>query len=47
MVSGPRPLLPVTVPRQRTDSPAVTGTLDAVPAPAAPVESRAASGALP
>ncbi|MFZ4155988.1 ATP-grasp domain-containing protein [Streptomyces pseudogriseolus] len=47
VVSGPRPLLPVTVPRQRTDSPAVTGTLDAVPAPAPPVESRAASGALP
>ncbi|MGA5492336.1 ATP-grasp domain-containing protein [Streptomyces pseudogriseolus] len=47
VVSGPRPLLPVTVPRQRTDSPTVTGTLDAVPAPASPVESRAASGALP
>ncbi|MGA5517860.1 ATP-grasp domain-containing protein [Streptomyces pseudogriseolus] len=47
VVSGPRPLLPVTVPRQRTDSPTVTGTLDAVPAQASPVESRAASGALP
>ncbi|GAA0703916.1 ATP-grasp domain-containing protein [Streptomyces cellulosae] len=45
VVSGPRPLLPVTV-LQRTDSPAVTGTLDALPAQATPVEPRAASGAL-
>ncbi|MEU0914572.1 ATP-grasp domain-containing protein [Streptomyces althioticus] len=46
VVSAPRPLLPLTVPRQRTGSPTVTGTLDALPAPAAPVEPRAASGAL-
>ncbi|MFZ4296038.1 ATP-grasp domain-containing protein [Streptomyces cellulosae] len=45
VVSGPRPLLPVPV-LQRTDSPAVTGTLDALPAQATPVEPRAASGAL-
>ncbi|WP_028961078.1 ATP-grasp domain-containing protein [Streptomyces sp. UNC401CLCol] len=45
VVSGPRPLLPVTV-LQRTDSLAVTGTLDALPAQATPVEPRAASGAL-
>ncbi|MCX4481331.1 ATP-grasp domain-containing protein [Streptomyces cellulosae] len=45
VVSGPRPLLPVAV-LQRTDSPAVTGTLDALPAQATPVEPRAASGAL-
>ncbi|MDN3271865.1 ATP-grasp domain-containing protein [Streptomyces sp. MA15] len=46
VVSGPRPLLPVTVPRQRTGSPAATGPLDALPAPATPVEPRTASGAL-
>ncbi|MEV5330499.1 ATP-grasp domain-containing protein [Streptomyces werraensis] len=46
VVSAPRPLLPVTVPRQRADSPTVTGTLDALPAQATPVEPRAASGAL-
>ncbi|MFF9300798.1 ATP-grasp domain-containing protein [Streptomyces sp. NPDC014764] len=46
VVSAPRPLLPLTVPRQRTGSPTVTGTLDALPAPAAPVKPRAASGAL-
>jgi len=45
VVSGPRPLQPVPV-LQRTDSPAVTGTLDALPAQATPVEPRAASGAL-
>ncbi|MGQ5229386.1 ATP-grasp domain-containing protein [Streptomyces sp. MN3] len=44
VVSAPRPLLPVTVPRQRTGP--ATGTLDALPAPATPVEPRAASGAL-
>ncbi|MFJ3139845.1 MULTISPECIES: ATP-grasp domain-containing protein [unclassified Streptomyces] len=47
VVSGPRPLLSVTVPRQRTGSSAVPGTLDALPAPAAPAEPRTASGALP
>ncbi|MFI8207304.1 ATP-grasp domain-containing protein [Streptomyces sp. NPDC085937] len=47
VVSGPRPLLSVTVPRQRTGSPAAPGTLDALPAPAAPAEPRTASGALP
>ncbi|CAL9364665.1 hypothetical protein SUDANB32_00734 [Streptomyces sp. enrichment culture] len=47
VVSAPRPLLPVTVPRQRADSPTVTGTLDALPAQATPVEPRAAAtGAL-
>ncbi|MEU9553385.1 ATP-grasp domain-containing protein [Streptomyces werraensis] len=47
VVSAPRPLLPVTVPRQRADSPTVTGTLDALPAQTAPVEPRAAAtGAL-
>ncbi|MEU1263980.1 ATP-grasp domain-containing protein [Streptomyces cellulosae] len=46
VVSGPRPLLPVPVPRQLTGSPAVTGTLDALPAQATPIEPRAASGAL-
>ncbi|MET8896110.1 ATP-grasp domain-containing protein [Streptomyces albogriseolus] len=46
VVSGPRPLLPVAVPRQRTGSPTVTGTLDALPSQAAPVEPRTASGAL-
>ncbi|MEU0047975.1 ATP-grasp domain-containing protein [Streptomyces werraensis] len=47
VVSAPRPLLAVTVPRQRADSPTVTGTLDALPAQAAPVEPRAAAtGAL-
>lgn len=45
VVSAPRPLLPVTVPRQRTGSPTAPGTLDALPAPAAPVKPRAASGA--
>ncbi|MEW1685213.1 ATP-grasp domain-containing protein [Streptomyces sp. NPDC093594] len=47
VVSGPRPLLSVTVPRQRTGASAVPGTLDALPAPAAPAEPRTASGALP
>ncbi|MFC7901885.1 ATP-grasp domain-containing protein [Streptomyces griseoincarnatus] len=46
VVSAPRPLLPVTVPRQRTGPATVTGTLDALPAPATTVEARAASGAL-
>lgn len=46
VVSGPRPLLPVTVPRQRTGSSTVTGTLDALPAQTAPAGPRAASGAL-
>ncbi|MEV5275165.1 ATP-grasp domain-containing protein [Streptomyces werraensis] len=47
VVSAPRPLLAVTVPRQRADSPTVTGTLDALPAQATPVEPRAAAtGAL-
>ncbi|MFC8439684.1 ATP-grasp domain-containing protein [Streptomyces griseoincarnatus] len=46
VVSAPRPLLPVTVPRQRTGPSTVTGTLDALPAPATTVEARAASGAL-
>ncbi|MFC8833790.1 ATP-grasp domain-containing protein [Streptomyces griseoincarnatus] len=46
VVSAPRPLLPVTVPRQRTGPATATGTLDALPAPATPVEPRAASGAL-
>ncbi|MFD6035013.1 ATP-grasp domain-containing protein [Streptomyces griseoincarnatus] len=46
VVSAPRPLLPVTVPRQRTGPATVTGTLDALPAPATTVEPRAASGAL-
>ncbi|MFF8521240.1 ATP-grasp domain-containing protein [Streptomyces werraensis] len=47
VVSAPRPLLPVTVPRQRADSPTVTGTLDALPAQATPVEPQAAAtGAL-
>ncbi|MBJ6642642.1 ATP-grasp domain-containing protein [Streptomyces sp. BSE7-9] len=48
VVSAPRPLLPVTVPRQRTGpaTATATGTLDALPAPATPVEPRAASGAL-
>ncbi|MFZ4247191.1 ATP-grasp domain-containing protein [Streptomyces griseoincarnatus] len=44
VVSAPRPLLPVTVPRQRTGP--ATVTLDALPAPATTVEARAASGAL-
>lgn len=46
VVSAPRPLLPVTVPRQRTGPATVTGTLDALPAPATTVEARAASEAL-
>ncbi len=46
VVSAPRPLLPVTVPRQRTGPATVTGTLDALPTPATTVEPRAASGAL-
>ncbi len=46
VVSAPRPLLPVTVPRQRTGPATVTDTLDALPAPATTVEARAASGAL-
>ncbi|MFC8404453.1 ATP-grasp domain-containing protein [Streptomyces griseoincarnatus] len=46
VVSAPRPLLPVTVPRQRTGPATVTGALDALPAPATTVEARAASGAL-
>ncbi|MFF8585222.1 ATP-grasp domain-containing protein [Streptomyces althioticus] len=46
VVSAPRPLLPVTVPRQRTEPPTPSGTLDALPAPATPVEPRTASGAL-
>ncbi|MGQ4720363.1 ATP-grasp domain-containing protein [Streptomyces tunisiensis] len=46
VVSAPRPLLPVTVPRQRTGPATVTGALDAPPAPATTVEARAASGAL-
>ncbi|MDT3723857.1 ATP-grasp domain-containing protein [Streptomyces sp. DSM 41972] len=46
VVSAPRPLLPVTVPRQRTEPPTGTGTPDALPAPATSVEPRTASGAL-
>ncbi|WP_228918053.1 ATP-grasp domain-containing protein [Streptomyces sp. DH20] len=46
VVSAPRPLLPVTVPRQRTGSSTVTGTLDALPAQTTPAGPRAASGAL-
>ncbi|MFF9489770.1 ATP-grasp domain-containing protein [Streptomyces sp. NPDC014676] len=43
VVSGPRPLLPVTLPQQRADVP--TAALGAVPAQAAPVEPRTATGA--
>ncbi|MDT0402037.1 MULTISPECIES: ATP-grasp domain-containing protein [Streptomyces] len=41
VVSGPRPLLPVSLPHQRADA----GALAAVPAPAPPVEPRTATGA--
>ncbi|MFF5157413.1 ATP-grasp domain-containing protein [Streptomyces sp. NPDC000348] len=43
VVSGPRPLLPVTLPQQRADVPA--SALGAVPAPAPSVEPRTATGA--
>ncbi|MFI1417634.1 ATP-grasp domain-containing protein [Streptomyces sp. NPDC020731] len=43
VVSGPRPLLPVTLPQQRADVPAPA--LGAVPAPAVSVGPRAATGA--
>ena len=41
VVSGPRPLLPVSLPHQRADA----GALAVVPAPAPPVEPRTATGA--
>ncbi|MFI2374800.1 ATP-grasp domain-containing protein [Streptomyces sp. NPDC018964] len=43
VVSGPRPLLPVTLSQQHADVPAAA--LGAVPAPAQPVEPRTATGA--
>ncbi|GAA3177632.1 MULTISPECIES: ATP-grasp domain-containing protein [Streptomyces] len=45
VVSGPRPLLPVPLPQQLADLPAASPALDAVPAPAASVEPRTATGA--
>ncbi|WP_030856042.1 ATP-grasp domain-containing protein [Streptomyces sp. NRRL S-37] len=45
VVSGPRPLLPVTLPQQRADVPTAAPALGAVPAQAAPVEPRTATGA--
>ncbi|WP_149551897.1 ATP-grasp domain-containing protein [Streptomyces marokkonensis] len=47
VVAGPRPLLPVPLPQQRAEVPAAAPApaLGAVPAPAAPVEPRTATGA--
>ncbi|MFD8522174.1 ATP-grasp domain-containing protein [Streptomyces capillispiralis] len=45
VVSGPRPLLPVSSPQLRAELPAAAPALGAVPAPAAPVEPRTATGA--
>ncbi|WP_217133186.1 ATP-grasp domain-containing protein [Streptomyces sp. AC558_RSS880] len=45
VVSGPRPLLPVTLPQQHADVPTAATALGAVPAPAPSVEPRTATGA--
>ncbi|MFJ5557405.1 ATP-grasp domain-containing protein [Streptomyces sp. NPDC093250] len=45
VVSGPRPLLPVTLPQQRAEVPAPRSALGAVPAPAAPAGPRTTTGA--
>ncbi|MFI5569332.1 ATP-grasp domain-containing protein [Streptomyces sp. NPDC051740] len=45
VVSGPRPLPPVTLPQQRADVSTAAPALGAVPAPAASVEPRTATGA--
>ncbi|MFJ3982117.1 ATP-grasp domain-containing protein [Streptomyces fungicidicus] len=47
VVSGLRPLRPVSLPRQRTEEPGPASALGAVPAPAASLEPRTATGALP
>ena len=47
VVSGLRPLRPVSLPRQRTEEPGAVSALGAVPARAASPEPRAATGARP